>query len=65
MIMLAQFLGHLECAKFKKSQNLLILLFVKFVTGYIFFRVIQEDWEAGVPRTRQCWKNNTPAHAQR
>lgn len=28
-------------------------------------RFIQEDWEAGVPWTGQCWENNPPAHAQR
>lgn len=28
-------------------------------------RLVQEDWQAGVPWARQCWQNNTPAHAQR
>lgn len=28
-------------------------------------RFIQEDWEAGVPWTGQCWENNPTAHAQR
>lgn len=28
-------------------------------------RVVQKDWQAGVSWTRQCWKNNSPAHAQR
>lgn len=36
--------------------------------GFFFpsiLRVVQEEWQASVPRTRQCWKNYTPAHAQR
>lgn len=33
--------------------------------SFFFIRVVQEDRQASVPRTRQCWKNNSPAHAQR
>lgn len=32
--------------------------------GFII-RVVQEEWQAGVPRTRQRWEDNTPAHAPR
>ena len=36
-----------------------------WVSHIFTIRVVQEEWQAGVPRTRQRWKNNAPAHAPR
>lgn len=36
------------------------------MVGFLLaLRVVQEAWQACVPWTRQCWKNDPPAHAQR
>lgn len=41
------------------------LYHIHIVCFLFILRVVQKEWQASVPWTRQCWKNNTPAHAQR
>lgn len=59
----------LSISKTKTTKHIAEVNTVFTLNSYVcflcIFRFIQEDWETCVPWIRQCWKNNTPAHAQR
>lgn len=51
-------MGHYLCGPSGENVNTLS-------SAVFIHRFVQEDRKAGVPRTRQRWENNPPAHAQR
>lgn len=36
-----------------------------FISIFLAGRSVEEEWEAAVPRSRQCWQDHVTPHAER